>query len=125
MTDLNCLLQSAKRHYQQVCAAPAGSMRAAVPFGDACPALWKLQELLSLLDERHDEPATHLTPLVRRVLTEQTFIDENGDGVIDDMCRIDIDRQVRLIVTVLERVRIEALEHGWWSEVSQTEQWVG
>ncbi len=115
MNNLEPLIQSAKRHFRQVCATHGHSPHPAVPLGEACPAMWMLRDLLTLLQERHDQPATQLAPHIRRILNEQTFIDENGDGIMDEHARLDTERQVRLTVDVLERVRLEALEHGVWS----------
>jgi hypothetical protein len=76
------------------------------------PALWLLDDLVGLLAEFHDRPMHELAPMIRRMLVEQHFVDDNGNNVLQARTGAEIDRHVRQITEVLESVRKQALEQG-------------
>lgn len=86
---------------------------------------WFAPELLALLDEFHDRPVRELAPLIRRLVLEQGFVDENGDSVIDEQEAARLDEVVELVLTALERVRQRFAELGRWSDVPVTPQMCG
>lgn len=90
-----------------------------------CPALWVLPELLSLLEEFREHPARELKPLVHRLIIEQNFVDDNGDSVFDSDCQEEVEQQVELILDVLEKVRLQAIHLGVWSDAPVTQPWCG
>ncbi|MEX0774268.1 MAG: hypothetical protein WD042_01000 [Phycisphaeraceae bacterium] len=92
---------------------------------DTCPALWVLHELIGLVEEFHQIPVVQIEPTIRKLIVEQSFVDENGDCVFDADSQVEVDRQVEMIVRVLERVRQQALAVGTWCEAPLTEQYVG
>lgn len=87
--------------------------------------LWVLPELLELLEDAHDQPVDHLAPMIRRRLLEQSFVDENGDSILEATLQADVDAQTRLLLHVLERVRAAAHEHGVWSDAPVTQLMCG
>lgn len=88
-------------------------------------ALWVLSRLLKLVEETHDRPVEHLAPTIRSLVTEQSFTSDAGDCVIDARREAEVNRQVDLIVRVLEEVRMTALAQGRWSTHPATPQMFG
>jgi hypothetical protein len=86
----------------------------------SCPALWVLHDLVGLLAEYHDRPARELGPMVRQLIVEQKFVDDNGDSVFEPCTRAEIDRHVSQITDILESVRREAYQQGFWVELPAT-----
>lgn len=79
-----------------------------------CPPAPVLRDLLQLLMETHDRPASDLRPLIRRLFLEKSFVDSNGDTCVDEGQQRLIERQVEVLVRVLEAVRQSALTSGQW-----------
>lgn len=90
-----------------------------------CPALWVLPELLALLEEFRDHQAHELKPVVYRLIVEQNFVDDCGDKVFDSESREEVEQQLELILDVLEKVRLQAIQQGVWSDVPATHPWCG
>jgi hypothetical protein len=86
----------------------------------SCPALWLLHDLAGLLIDFHDRPAGELSPMVRRLIVEQNFVDDNGDSVLECCTSAEIDRHVTQITGILEAVRREADQQGLWRELPAT-----
>lgn len=86
---------------------------------------WLTPDLLALLEEFRDRPTSELTPLIRRLLAEQSFIDENGDSVIDECELAMLEHEVRLVVEVLDRVRSRCRDEGRWAGTPTTPQMFG
>jgi hypothetical protein len=76
---------------------------------------WMVDELLSLVQRSADQPAEHLTPHVRQLLLEQSFIDENGDSVCDANWTDRVEQTVQRMIGALENVRVAAVAQGMWS----------
>jgi hypothetical protein len=87
--------------------------------------LWVLHDLVGMVAAAHDRPVRELEPMIRRVVTEQNFVDECGDTVMDAQGIKMIERQVQVILKVLESVRQQALASGQWSDVPLTPQMFG
>jgi hypothetical protein len=81
-----------------------------------CPVLPVLPELLELIQEAPDQPVYQLVSTIRQLLVEREFIDGNGDSVVGEDVQDTIDRQVGLIVGVLEQLRRDGIDQGHWSE---------
>ncbi len=90
-----------------------------------CPGPWLLRDLLQLVAETHDQPVSSIAPLIRRLILEKNFIDENGDPCSDHLRRRSIDMHVDLLVRVLEEVRRTAMAEGEWSHVPAAPQMFG
>lgn len=92
-----------------------------VPPSDGLCLLRKvLPEMVRLAEYAHDRPMASLEPEIRQRLLEGSFNDENGDTSCDEPEIANIDRDVQLIVRVLEAVRTEALACGYWSDAPVT-----
>ena len=78
----------------------------------ACPPVWLLPDLLAMIEERHNQPASQLTGTIRQMILEQNFVDANGDGLINEDEENRVDRLVEVLVRVLEKVRKRALQQG-------------
>lgn len=94
-------------------------------YGPRLTALWVLHDLVEMVAAAHDRPVRELEPVIRRVITEQSFVDECGDTVMDGQGKEVIERQVQVILRVLESVRQESLASGRWSDVPLTPQMFG
>lgn len=79
------------------------------------PPAGLLRELLQLLAEMHDRPVHELRPMIRRLVHEHRFVDSPGDACVEAGAARRIERQVELLVRVLEGVRQAAMESGEWS----------
>lgn len=87
---------------------------------DDCPMLPLLPDLLQLMDEARGQPLETLAPLVRQMLVEQNFHDGNGDRVIAGDIEDTLDREVGMIVGVLEQLRMTGVAEGEWSPAPVT-----
>ena len=126
MTELTTLESLARDHLLHECHGDREAIVAVQDGSAACPALWLLRDLVSLLEEFRDRPLTDLAPMVRRLILEQNFVDENGDSVFDTQCAKNVEHEVALILRALERTRREATEQGILAqELACTEQWFG
>ncbi|MBI1336478.1 MAG: hypothetical protein GC164_05900 [Phycisphaera sp.] len=76
--------------------------------------------LVELLCEFHDRPASHLGPMIRRIIVEQEFIDDTGDSMIDQDFMVCLDHYVDMIVEALEQVRQRCRREGHWSDTPIT-----
>ena len=75
-------------------------------------ALWAMSRLLDSIDWSQNHTREHLELLVRHVFEEQIFVEQGGDAIIDSFCLSQLDRQVQLIVTVLEQLCSQAICSG-------------
>lgn len=91
-----------------------------VSIPDSCTIMWLTPVLVDMMAETHEQPADKLGPMIRRLLVEQHFCDDNGDNVVADAEEELLDNLVRLIVQVLERVRRSAIANGQWSNAPVT-----
>jgi len=82
-----------------------------------CPASPMLPVLLDLVAEQHDRPVRDLAPVIRSVLHERGFFDGGDRGVEHND---DVEEQVEVVVDVLEKLRLDALEEGRWSNAPVT-----
>lgn len=69
--------------------------------------------LIHLLQEHHRQPADVHEPLVRRLVVEYCYVAESGRTAP----RLSIERQVRMVVRALERVRQSLVKRGGWSDL--------
>lgn len=83
---------------------------------DRCPALWVIEDLLAIVAEQRHEPVSGLRSMIRRVLTEQHYVDDNGDTMLDQIVSGGSEKQLDLVIDVLERVKQLALATGEWSD---------
>ena len=83
------------------------------------------ENLLDLLADLHDRPATDLAPAIRQVIAEMAFIDDWGDALPAQDRKTALDREVDLAVHVLEKVRKFALAAGQWSDTPATPMMCG
>ncbi|MCX5662535.1 MAG: hypothetical protein NTW19_22870 [Planctomycetota bacterium] len=79
-----------------------------------------LPELIGLLEEGHDQPVDHLAPMIHRRILERSFVDENGDSVLDESLLADIDTQTKQALSLLQGVQTEAMSRGIWSSAPVT-----
>ena len=80
---------------------------------------WLLHDLLELLHHAHDQPVAKLTDQIRGHVIAQNYATECGDQADTLEAReAQIDRQVRVLVVVLERVREAAQRKGVWSPLA-------
>lgn len=79
-----------------------------------------LPELLRLVESCHEQQIESLRHEVRTHLLEASFNNDNGDTSCDEPELADIDRNVALMLRVLDRVRTEALARGVWSVAPAT-----
>ncbi|MCE9589470.1 MAG: hypothetical protein K8S99_02985 [Planctomycetes bacterium] len=86
--------------------------------------LWMLRKFLPdtmrIVEAAHDQPIESLEPEIRQHLLEGSFVDENGDASSDEPELANIDRDVTLMMRVLDTVRTEALARGYWSDAPVT-----
>lgn len=87
--------------------------------------LWVLHDLVEMVAAAHDRPVRELEPMIRRVITEQSFVDECGDTVMDCQDMEMVECQVQVVLKVLESVRQKAMASGQWSDVPLTPQMFG
>ncbi len=82
---------------------------------EACPALWILPDLLSVIGESPGHAAAESAPAIRGMITDLYFVDECGDTILGRTDRDEIEAQVSAVIRVLEQVRKIALAQGHWS----------
>lgn len=88
---------------------------------EVCPLLWLVPEFLNLVLEEHDRPIHELEPIIRRLIDEADFVDENGDTTIGATTHgHEVEEQARLVVAMLMELRASATEHGQWSDAPVT-----
>lgn len=88
---------------------------------EVCPLLWLVPEFLNLVLEEHDRPIHELEPIIRRLIDEADFVDENGDTTIGATThRREVDEQAKLVVAMLTEWRASAVEQGQWSDAPVT-----
>jgi hypothetical protein len=92
---------------------------------DGAVVVWLLPHLVQLVDDLHDRPIEALEPVIRRMLMEQAFVDDNGDAVMTEDERAQINEQVHWLVRILEHARRHARPTGEWSAVPVTPQMCG
>ena len=94
-----------------------------------CPAFWLLPQFVAMIAESCDRSALQLEPTIKRMIVEHTFHDLCADHTTEidpqELGTKAIDRQVRTVVRVLERVRRTALAQGEWSGTPVTPQMFG
>lgn len=94
-----------------------------------CPAVSLLPQLVDMIAESCDRPVAQLAPTIKRVIVERTFHGLCGDHAGGAGCAAagsrSIERQVHVMVLVLERVRLSALAKGQWSTMPVTPQMFG
>lgn len=93
--------------------------------GDPPAVTWVLDRLVRMVIELHGQPVRDLKPLIRRLIAEQSFVEEGGVPVANDHRQVQIDRQVDVVVRVLEQVRRRALARGMCSDMPLTPQMFG
>lgn len=81
---------------------------------DQRPVAWMLEDLVDLMSENHHRPASELEPMIRRVIRDNQFNDDNGD-CCSEQHEAMIDVEVDLAMRVLERLRLHAIKQGHWS----------
>lgn len=123
--EVASLEPQARERFQREWEALSHEWTEAADGGTGCPALWVLPELLNLVCEQRDRPVQEMTPMVRRLIVEQSFVDENGDSIFDARARSQVEKQVEVIVRVLESIRQEALSDGRWSNVPLADMMYG
>lgn len=79
-----------------------------------CPALWIVSELIALVEEFRDRQIRDLAPMVRRMLMEQSFVNDNGDSILDGSWEDQVQEHVEKVLRALEIVKQEAESHGLW-----------
>ncbi|MAE65470.1 MAG: hypothetical protein CMJ18_14460 [Phycisphaeraceae bacterium] len=97
-----------RESFDRVCAGIAAETGAA-PDGAALtfdfePIFWVIAQLHETARRLQLHSADQLEPLVRRRLVEISFVDQGGDTVIDPHYQLDLERKVRLVMTVLGQV---------------------
>ena len=70
---------------------------------DFQPAYWVLWEMLNL-DSLRSQALQHLETVVRQRLTDEAFIDQAGDSVIDSHYHLQLEKEVELILSVFEQI---------------------
>lgn len=75
------------------------------------PPVWMCRDLMQLLLEDPHQAADALAGRVRQLILDQSFVDENGDGVFGGDWHARVEQQVDRLVAVLERLRWEVLAH--------------
>ena len=92
-----------------------------------CPLLPLLPDLMPLIEELHHRPVEQLVPMIRRMLLERDFVDENGDSVIaagadesSESHAAFVEREVQTLARVLGSLRRDAFERGAWSDAPVT-----
>jgi len=86
-----------------------------------CPLLWRVPDFVSLIAQEHDRPIGELEPIVRRLIDEADFVDENGDTMIGTATHDqEVDEQAKLVIAVLEELCAEAVGRGYWSDAPVT-----
>ena len=85
-----------------------------------CPAIGFIHECLSLLDQYHDSSVRELAPAIRRLITERTFIDENGDCCVLESHPEIVRRELEMIIQALEQFRESGIGHSRWSDMPST-----
>jgi len=68
---------------------------------------WVLSSLVDLVQMRGDHSAVDLKAAVRRIILEYEFVGACGDSVIDADKMVVIDRQVKAIVRILDKARLD------------------
>jgi hypothetical protein len=81
---------------------------------DQRPAAWMLRDLVDLMAENHHRPAAELEPMIRRMICENQFNDDNGD-CSSEQHSAAVDVEVGMAIRTLERLRQHAIEQGLWS----------
>ena len=76
-----------------------------------------LPELIELVCSDHEQPVSHFSPTIRRMVEERWFIDENGDSVVDLEMERRLDHKVVALILVLEDVQQRAVSKGEWSHL--------
>ena len=82
-----------------------------------CSAYHVIDRLLRLLDQAHEMSADHLESTVRIILQEQSYTEESTDSAPES---VDLDRQVAVLIIVLESLRQLQIKQGHWSEEPTT-----
>ena len=125
--DMSTLEALAREHLVRECRQQEETAsRGLKETGAVCPALWLLRDLTCLLEEFRDRPVNDLAPMIRRLILEQNFVDENGDSVFDTQCAAEVEREIALILRALENTRQQALEQGLLSNPQLcNENWFG
>ncbi len=86
------------------------------PTLDFSPAFWVLSELFEAVTTSQSPRKERLKGLVRRRLVECLFMDQGGDRVIDPHYQPQLERQVDLVVAVLEQLRQHTVGRRWSPE---------
>ena len=74
-------------------------------FCDSQPAFWVLLNLLNNeIDSTYVHDVERLRALVRKRMSEQAFVDQGGDPVIDPRYQMQLEQMVEIVSMVLERV---------------------
>lgn len=88
---------------------------------EICPLLWLVPEFVSLIVHEHDRPVEELEPIVRRLIEEADFVDENGDTTIGAATHEqEVGDQARLVIAALIELRADAADRGQWSDAPVT-----
>ena len=88
------------------------------------PDNWLVHDLVELVRDSHVEPVSTHAPVIRRLVLEHHFLDcDNCVEVV--VTPAQINKQVDVLVGVLERLRKLAVESGTWSDVPVTPQMFG
>lgn len=93
------------------------------------PVAWLLPQLVEMIGECCERPVALQAPTIKRLIVEQTFHGLGGDHVEGGNSakagtRL-IERQVTVVVRVLEAVRLDAIAQGKWSTAPVTPQMFG
>ena len=83
-------------------------------------AISVLRELVGLLEESHDRPVRELVPTIRLLILEHEFTDHAGDNSANFSLQERVDELVELFVSLLEKLRQQAITRGEWSELPAT-----
>jgi hypothetical protein len=94
-----------------------------------CPAASLLPQLVEMIGECCERPVALQALTIKRLIVEQTFHGLGGDhaegGNSAKAGTRLIERQVTVVVRVLEAVRLDAIAQGKWSTAPVTPQMFG
>jgi hypothetical protein len=88
--------------------------------GQICPLTQLAVQLTKIIEEAGDTPFEEYRPCLRQMIRDMQFIDESGDSVIDEHEMQIVEREVTLLVDIMESVRKLAVRRGALSHCTTT-----
>ena len=64
-----------------------------------------LSHLVELVSESQDRPVHDMKPMIREIVVERVFADESGDCVVGPGFEQHVDREIQLLLELLEKAR--------------------